>query len=339
MTLPDSAYTHLTPDTKIVRILNGMWQVSGAHGTIDPQSALREMLLYHQDGFTTWDLADHYGIAEDLIGAFRELMQQRGGAQNLTQMQAFTKWVPRPAPMFRELVATEIDISRCRMQMDTLDMLQFHWWDYGDHHYMDAMKHLKDLQDQGKIKLLGLTNFDSEHVVEFIEAGIPIISNQVQYSIIDQRPEVQMVTTCQQNGVQLLTYGTLCGGLLSERYLGVPELAPHQLETASLRKYKQMIDRWGGWHLFQQLLQVLQKIAQKHTVSIANVAVRYILQKPAVAGVIAGTRLSISEHRDDNQRVFSFELDSDDLQQIHTITQQSNDLFKAIGDCGDEYRR
>jgi aryl-alcohol dehydrogenase-like predicted oxidoreductase len=57
-----------TGDLRIHRLLNGMWQVSGAHGPIDHRKALQAMLAVHNAGFTTWDLADHYGPAEDLIG-------------------------------------------------------------------------------------------------------------------------------------------------------------------------------------------------------------------------------------------------------------------------------
>ncbi len=62
----------LAPGLNICRVLNGMWQVAGGHGHIDPQSAISEMEKYHESGFTTWDLADIYGPAEDFIGEFRE---------------------------------------------------------------------------------------------------------------------------------------------------------------------------------------------------------------------------------------------------------------------------
>src|SRR5439155_3587413 len=141
-------------------------------------------------------------------------------------------------------------------------------------------------------------------------------SNQVQYSLIDLRPEVKMARFCQENNVWLFAYGTLCGGLLSEKYLGQPEPGRFELGTASQRKYKQMIDAWGGWKLFQELLSLLFAIAQKHNVSIANVAVRYILDCPAVAGVIVGTRSSIAEHIADNVRVFNLLLEEADRDEI-----------------------
>ncbi len=68
-------------------------------------------------------------------------------------------------------------------------------------------------------------------------------------------------------------------------------------------------------------------------------AVRYILEQPTVAGAIVGYRLSISENFQDNSRVFDFNLDVKDYEQINNLTGESRDLFKLIGDCGDEYRR
>jgi aryl-alcohol dehydrogenase-like predicted oxidoreductase len=160
----------------------------------------------------------------------------------------------------------------------------------------------------------------------------------VQFSVVDRRPQVNMVNFCQEHDIKLFTYGSLCGGLLSEKYLNKPELKGLEINTTSLRKYKQMIDNWGGWGLLQQLLNTLKTIADKHQVNIANVAVNYILNQPAVGGVIVGARLGIAEHLSDNARVFSFNLDAEDIGKIDAVFQQSKDLYKLIGDCGDEYR-
>src|SRR5262249_47208035 len=147
---------------------------------------------YHDAGFTTWDLADHYGPAEDLIGAFRRQLRAERGDAALAGMQAFTKWVPPPGPMTRPVVEGAIATSRRRMDTETLDLLQFHWWEYGDVRYLDALHELDALRNEGQIRHLALTNFDTEHLKAIRAAGIPIVSNQVQYSLIDRRPEVQM---------------------------------------------------------------------------------------------------------------------------------------------------
>ena len=317
-------------DLEICRILNGMWQVAGGHGQINSESAIKDMQRYQELGFTTWDLADIYGPAESLIGEYSK--------KNEYDFQAFTKFVPNPGPMSNSIVTHYIDESLKKMNTDCIDLLQFHWWDYQDSSYLDALKHLSKLQNEGKIKHLGLTNFDTERIKIIIENNFQIISNQVQYSILDQRPEKIMVPFFIKYGIQILSYGTLLGGFFSEKYLNVDEPTRADLTTASLQKYKNMIDIWGGWELFQELLIILDSISKKHNCSIANIATRFILDKPQVAGVIIGARLGISDHREDNSKVFELKLDQDDISLISSVTSKSNDLFDTIGDCGDEYR-
>src|SRR5260370_28230154 len=100
-----------------------------------------------------------------------------------------------------------------------------------------------------------------------------------------------MVRFCREHGIALLAYGTVLGGLLSEKFLGRPEPRRGELDTASLQKYKNMIDTWGGWPLFQELLAVLKQIADKHRVIIANAGVRYVLERPAVSRIVVVTRI------------------------------------------------
>ncbi|HEV2302287.1 MAG TPA: aldo/keto reductase [Stellaceae bacterium] len=334
MSLPPGSRFHFAGDFDICRVLNGMWQVSGAHGPIDPERALAAMSRHHEAGFTSWDLADHYGPAEDLVGEFR----RRLGAERSAEMTAFTKWVPYPGRMSRDVVEGAVDLSRRRMEAARLDLLQFHWWEYGDERYVDALQHLADLAAEGKIRHLGLTNFDTERLAAITARGIAIVSNQVQYSLVDRRPEQRMAAWCEAHGVTLLAYGTLLGGLLSERYLGRAEPGRAALDTASLQKYKRMIDAWGGWALFQELLAALEAIADKHRVGIANVGIRYVLDQRAVAGVIVGARLGIAEHIAENARSFGFALDAEDFARVEAVLVRARDLMRAIGDCGDEYR-
>ncbi|MDB9430208.1 aldo/keto reductase [Microcystis aeruginosa CS-555/01A07] len=337
--MSESRRLQFTPDLEICRILNGMWQVSGAHGSIAPQKAISSMFSYLDAGFTTWDLADHYGPAEDFIGEFRRQLVAQRGIDALNNLQAFTKWVPRPGKMTKEIVEKNIAISLRRMDVDSLDLLQFHWWDYRDKNYLDALYFLGELQQEGKIKHLALTNFDTEHLKIILSAGIKIVSNQVQFSLIDRRPLVKMAQFCQEHNIYLLAYGTLAGGLLGAKYLGHPEPNAMSLNTASLRKYKNMIDAWGNWQLFQELLTVLKAIADSYHVTIPNVAVRYVLEQKAVAGAIIGVRLGVAEHIAENARIFDFQLSPQDYQKIDHVLEKSRDLLQLIGDCGDEYRR
>ena len=328
----------LAPDLTTCRIVNGMWQVAGGHGYIDHELAIADMTRYHDAGFTTWDLADIYGPAEDLIGQFRNRLSALKGKEELDRIQALTKWVPQPGRITRSVVNESIERSLHRMRVSSLDLLQFHWWDYNNPYYIDALKYLSELRDQGIIKHIGLTNFDTERMQIMVDSDLRIVSNQVQYSIIDRRPEVKMMPFCLEHNISLLAYGSICGGLMSERYLGRIQPSIAELDTLSLRKYKKMIDAWGGWNLFQELLSTLKRIAQKYNVNIANVATRYILAKSAVAGVIIGVRLGIVDHRNSNAQVFNFSLDKSDSDDIDAVCTKSNNLFEVIGDCGDEYR-
>jgi len=136
----------------------------------------------------------------------------------------------------------------------------------------------------------------------------------------------------------------LAGGLLSERYLGKAEPTSRaELYTASLSKYKNMINSWGGWSLFQDLLVALETAARRHDCSVASVATRCVLDRPAVGGVIVGCRLGVAgagQHISDSLRSCSpdLKLTGEDLADITAVTQCSRDLSALIGDCGDEYR-
>ena len=353
--LPADAYTSLSNGQRICRILTGMWQLSGAHGyRPDPPKVLVDMQALVDAGFTTFDLADHYGNSEDLVGAFRAGHQQKGSLRALVEDKGlgfFTKWVPRSGPMPQEVVAEALDVSRRRMQVSgALDMVQFHWWDYPDRRYLDLLRNAQKLTRgrEARLKAVSLTNFDTERLRIIVEeGGVPIVSNQVSYSLVDTRPGEAMAAYAATKGVKLLCYGTVLGGLLSDKYLGQPEPRGRgQLNTASLGKYKQFVDVWGGWALFQELLAACRAIADKHStagappLTIANVAVRWVIQQPAVGGAIVGMRLghTAATHIAENARVFSFALDDEDLAALAAVQQKGRSLMQSIGDCGDEYR-
>lgn len=287
-------------------------------------------------------MADHYGPAEDLYGIFINRVRRERPPEFLDNIRGLTKWVPPPVKMTSSFVTEAINVSRKRMDVASLDMLQFHWWDYSNPGYLDALKHLTDLKGEGKIKTIALTNFDTERLQIILDHEIPIVSNQVQHSIIDMRPQQKMAELCQLTGVKLITYGTVMGGLLSEKFLdtnlSIPFAGP-PLNTPSLQKYKRMVDAWGGWSQFQAVLQTLKKVASKHGVKIPTVAVKYILDQPAVAGSMVGVRLGLSEHIKDSNDIFSLVLDEEDVASIQEVSKGGRDLLKVIGDCGDEYRR
>ena len=238
MPLPISSRRELGDDFTICSLPVGLWQLAGGHGPIDRETAIESLFDYLDAGYTTLDMADHYGPAEEIYGEFRRRLGQRRGEQAFAGIQAMTKWCPSAGEMTREVVEAAVEVSLGRMDVECLDVLQFHWWDYDDPRYLDALSHMADLQHEGRIGHLALTNFDSVHLARIAEAGIRVVSNQVQYSLVDRRPEREQLAVCREHDIRFLTYGTLCGGLISEQYLGSDEPTPADLETNSKTKYK-----------------------------------------------------------------------------------------------------
>jgi aryl-alcohol dehydrogenase-like predicted oxidoreductase len=301
----------------ISRIIKGGWHLAGGHGTIDPQSALRDMALFVDAGVTTFDCADIYTGVESLIGRFRAAYPEHAG-----RVQVHTKFVPDLSDLAnvdRGYVETIIDRSLSRLGMEQLDLVQFHWWDFSIPRYVEVALELARLQRAGKIRHIGVTNFDTAHLAELIAAGVPIVSNQVQYSLVDDRANHGMIDFCRTHRLALLCYGTVCGGFLSERWLDQPA-PPIPLANRSLTKYKLVIDDFGGWELFQRLLEVLHTIATKYDTDIASVASRLILSRPQVAAVIIGA--VDASHLPSNSRITDLTLSAADTAAVAAVTGQ-----------------
>jgi aryl-alcohol dehydrogenase-like predicted oxidoreductase/enamine deaminase RidA (YjgF/YER057c/UK114 family) len=322
----------LAPDFTISRVLTGLWQVADLErtGQLPPrEQAARSLLPYAHAGFTTFDMADHYGSAEDIVGHYRA--QAMGPA-----VESLTKWVPEPGPITREQVRAAVDRARGRLHVERIDLLQFHAWAYTHPGWLDAMFYLDELRREGLIRHLGVTNTDTAHLRVLVESGVRIVSNQICYSLLDQRAAGAMAEYCQSQGIAILAFGTLAGGFLSDRWLGRAEPDWNALETWSQMKYGRFIRAAGGWEALQRVLQVARAIANKHGASIANVAARAILDAPAVGGVIVGARLGQRTHIEDNARVDGLRLDASDREALANVLQT---LQPIDGDCGDEYRK
>ncbi|MCE9601114.1 MAG: aldo/keto reductase [Gemmatimonadetes bacterium] len=316
----------------IARVLTGLWQMADQERdgrAFDAAAAAAAMRPYADAGFTTFDMADHYGSAEEVAGRFR-------ATAGSPRVELLTKWVPSPGPITRDDVRTAVERACTRMRSERIDLLQFHAWSYADPAWIDALLWLDELRQEGLIAHLGLTNTDTAHLRLAVESGIPIVSNQVSYSLLDRRAAGAMSAYCAAKGIGILAFGTLAGGFLTERWLGRPEPDWEELETWSQMKYGRFVRAAGGWDALQRLLRAMQLVAAKHACSVANVACRAMLDAPAVAGVIVGARLGERAHVDDNARLSGLRLDAEDRARLAEATDA---LTPIPGDCGDEYRK
>ncbi len=303
----------LAPGYSISRIIKGGWQLAEGHSV--PQAADQaraDMAAFVEAGVTTFDCADIYTGVEELIGSFVPASGQT--------VQVHTKYVPdlgSLATVDASATRAIIDRSRVRLRREALDLVQFHWWDYSVGRYVDVAKDLESLWVGGVIRHLGVTNFDTPRLREILQVGVPVISHQVQYSLLDRRPAGAMTDLAGERGFKFLCYGSILGGFLSERFLGAPEPV-EPFENRSLTKYKLIIDEAVGWNGFQQLLSTVQGIAHKHHVTIGAIGIAWVLAQPHVAAAIVGARNA--SHLGATLSALDVRLDGDDLATLNALS-------------------
>jgi aryl-alcohol dehydrogenase-like predicted oxidoreductase len=335
MSVPRKA---LRPDFSTPRIIKGNWQIADDHSSSvrDDEEMYRHMAAFVDAGITAFDCGDIYYGVEERIGRFIERFRRERGAEEARRITVHTKYIPaflqeeELRRQTRTKVEAVIDRSLRRLGQERLDLVQLHWWEYKIPGNVETALILKDLQKAGKIHHIAGTNYNVAELRKMIDAGVDIVANQVQFSVTDRRPQNGMVEYCRANNVHLLCYGAIGGGLFSRKWLGITDPGKPTFENVSLDKYYRIIVDFGGWDLFQQLLQVMDKIANKYRVSIATVASRYVLEQPSVAAVIQGARHA--RHLEENLKVFSFALDKEDYAALNSILSRSKG---PRGDCYD----
>lgn len=308
--MTDLPRVEIAPGYSIAKIVNGCWQLTPDHGG-GPESrkdVLHRFAELVDHGFTTFDCADIYTGTEELLGEFRHSISDSD------TIQVHTKLVPNKdclAELDDEKIDSVIDESRRKLRVETLDLVQFHWWDYdvpGVDRLYDRLLHA---QSVGKIRLLGVTNFNTGALRKLLSQNASLITMQAQYSLIDRRPERQMLEYCSTADVSLLPYGVLAGGFLTDQYHARPATSAG---NRSLQKYRLMINETGGWDRLQRLLGVLAGIARKHLVGIDAIAAHWVLEQPTVAAIILG--IGSRSRAESNLAMANLSLDDEDRLQI-----------------------
>lgn len=313
----------LRPGHRISRVIKGGWQLAGDHGEVRREDAIADMEAFLDAGITTFDCADIYKGVEEMIGHFIADVRRRRGAEVADRVIVHTKLVPdlgRLADIRPDEVEAIVDRSLQRLQIDQIPLVQFFWWDMSVGNAVEALDVLKECQRKGKIANLGTTNWDSPVMDRFIDADFDVVSAQVQYSILDRRPAGAFSEWGAQRDVQILCYGTLAGGFLTDAWLGKPDPG-FEFENRSLIKYRLIIDEFGPWELFQTLLGTLKAVGDKHGVSLAAVSSRWVLDQPQVAAAIVGARYA--RHLPKTLEIFNFALDDADRAAIAAVLDQA----------------
>ncbi len=288
-------------------IIRGCWQLSVGHS--QQNSGIQPIVDAVECGFITFDCGDIYLGVEELLGNVSKTTRKK--------LRIHTKFVPdlnHLKDIDRKYVENIIDRSLKRLQVERIDLVQLHWWDWEVNNYLSTMEFLSELKAKGKIAEIGLTNVNSKYLLEFL-GYFDIASLQVQISLFDRRAERGIEQLCREKNIKIFGYGSLLGGFINEKWLAKEEPALEQLTNRSLVKYKLLIDAACGWKEFQRRLFVLSELAAKYRCEMANIAIAALLQAKRTDAVIVG--LSPQNFAAQNRSLAHLPLlEAQDLQEI-----------------------
>ena len=333
----------LRPGYEFAPVIKGGWQLAGDHGPVDRARAIADMERFLDAGIAAFDCADIYTGVEEMIGEFIGRMRRTRGGQAAGAIKVHTKLVPdldRLETISPAGIEAIVDRSLKRLRLERLPLVQFYWWDLARGRPYEVLSCLKDIQAKGKIGLLGVNNWSEAAMQPFIDAGFDLVSTQVQYSLLDNRPAGAFARWCAGNRMKMLCYGTLAGGFLTERWLGAADPG-YEFANRSLVKYRLIIDEFGGWALFQQLMEALAAVARKHGATVGAVAARWVLDRPQVGAVIIGARTA--GRLAQTVSIFDLELDREDRLAIDAVLARrrgpNGGIYELEGDRSGRHGR
>lgn len=181
-------------------------------------------------------------------------------------------------------ILQECENSLRRLRTDYIDLYQIHWPD-PKVPLTEAVGTLARLQEQGKIRAIGLCNVSAEQVKQASEVA-PITSVQSRLSLLDQEA-LSLAAFCQQRGISFWAYGVLGGGILTGKYTQMPNL-----RRCDARRYFYPHYFGEGFHAAMPVAQRVKTVAQQRQIPSSAVALAWILAQPGVSGVLAGARTS-----------------------------------------------
>ncbi len=260
----------LAPGYVMSRVLRGGWQLAGGHGEVDRDRAVADMAAFLDAGVTTFDCADIYTGVEEMIGLFRERLRRERGEAALAGLKVHTKYVPdwsTLGSLRRADVEAIIDRSLRRLGAERLDLVQFHWWNYAARGWRRPPGCSPTCSGPERSTCWAAPISTRPAPPTFWTRAIRFASMQVQYSLLDARPANGLAALAAERGFSLIATGRWRAGSF-RRAGSAGRSRPDRSRNRGHTKYKLIIDDFGGWELFQDLLGVLDRIAGRHGVGI-----------------------------------------------------------------------
>lgn len=279
----------LRPGYRISTIIKGHRLLPG--GPLRHQASmetLADIITFLDAGMMTIDCSDADPDLERLIGSILQDLHRSHGPAVSRSVRIHTKLTPdlsAPKTFSQEQIERTIDQSITRLGVETLDMVQLAWPNQNMSASLDGLGYLALMQAKGKVRCIGIANFDTERLETILQSGFDLAAAQVSFSLIDQRPIGEFANLCRQHNIALLAYGTLAGGFISSDWLGIRDPG-YDFGNLHITRNRLIIEEFGGWDLFQELLLTLNTIAKRHRVTISSVALRAMHDHPDVTAVI-----------------------------------------------------
>jgi aryl-alcohol dehydrogenase-like predicted oxidoreductase len=258
-------------------------------GTTDVEGATRQIDMCLDAGVNLIDTADVYsgGLSEEIVG--RALRGRRDRVLLATKARMPMGDGPNDAGLSRHHIIRACEASLRRMGTDYVDLYQVHEWD-GATPLEETLGALDHLVDSGKVRYIGCSNYAGWHVMKALgiseRRGLQrFISQQIYYSLQARDAEYELVPVSLDQGVGILVWSPLAGGLLSGKY---------RRDQDGPEGSRQLTD-WNEPPVRDQealydIVDALVEIAEEHSTSPAQVALAWTLGRPGVASVIVGAR-------------------------------------------------
>jgi aryl-alcohol dehydrogenase-like predicted oxidoreductase len=286
-------------------------------GETDLEGARRQLDIALDAGVTLIDTADVYsdGAAEEILGQALEGRRDRVLIASKARFPMGSG--PNDAGLSRQHLIEACEASLRRLQTDHIDLYQVHEWD-GQTPLEETLGALEHLVQSGKVRYAGCSNFAGWQVMKALgiadKQGLPrFVSQQVYLSLQERSAEYEIVPSALDQGLGVLVWSPLAGGLLSGKYRRdqpPPEGSRHASEWDEPPVYDE--DK------LYDTVDVLVEIAQAHGVSPAQVALAWLLERPAVTTVIVGARTD--EQLADNLAAAELELSPEEVERLEVVS-------------------
>jgi aryl-alcohol dehydrogenase-like predicted oxidoreductase len=303
--------------------------------TLDKKTSQRIVDMYYDAGGNLLDTANLYGgglrgTNTDMAGTSERMVGKVvKGRRDRFVIETKGYWLmedevrPNSVGLSRTYLATQIEASLRRLNTDYIDLYQCHVWDFYTP-VEETMRVLDDFVRAGKIRYIGVSNWDGWHVVKAntyarFEGLTPLVSNQIWYNLADRVAENAIIPACRDQSVSIIVWGALAQGFLTGRYRrGAKEPAPDSrfelMEDVESSSWKNLaVER--NW----ATLDALDRIAKGHGKTIANVATRWLLQ----AGTCDVTLVGVSrlEQFSDLLETLSFQLSDEEVSELREVSE------------------